>query len=656
MAVRSVIDIDINDASFQRFASLFKRYQEQLAQSPGAWKKVSDAVEESLDKTTEGVENVGEATSEAAKSAQAMNVAFRQTYVIVNQQAEATRKRATGEVGIGHALDGQVRAWKNMATHAHTFAGQIADATKSLLRWGALTGLISGILGGGGLFGIDRLAAGAGNARRSALGLGVSPGEQRAFDLNYGRLPGSENILSGVNEALHDPRKIGALYNVGLSQRDIQGKDAAEVATSFIAKLKDLVDQTPENQLGVLIEQRHLEGIASLETLQGLKNTPASEIAGYGKQYKTDVGNLDLTKNQQKGWQDLQVQFSRSGETIRTGFERMLADLSVPLQHLSKSFTKLITDLMKNPHVGEFIGHLATRIEEFAKYLDKGELEKELINLTNKFIETWKNMGAFVGGVKKLGPPIETLWHTIDSVATSIAHVAHLVLDPFSSITGIPTEDQLLHPENAPKLPQTREEAERRDQGGDIPEFDWKKPWTYDIIGRLGHALSDPPGVRNNNPLNLSYRGQEGTIASDGRFGIYGTPEAGVAAAERQLLKYQAGGTDTLTKVIDKWAPPGDNDTAGYIAEVSKRTGIDPNQRLDFHDEKTASAIIAAMARRETGRDYDREVIQRGVDQGLGRGQTQVASAPKSATVKIDINNNTGGNSIVSASQLAVPM
>ena len=62
------------------------------------------------------------------------------------------------------------------------------------------------------------------------------------------------------------------------------------------------------------------------------------------------------------------------------------------------------------------------------------------------------------------------------------------------------------------------------------------------------------------------------------------------------------------------------------------------------------------MARHEVGHEVDRGVIQRGVDQGLGRGQTQVASAPKSATVKIDINNNTGGNSIVSASQLAVPM
>ena len=594
-----------------------------------------------------------------------MNVAFRQTYVIVNQQAEATRKRATGEVGIGHALDGQVRAWKNMATHAHTFAGQIADATKSLLRWGALTGLISGILGGGGLFGIDRLAAGAGNARRSALGLGVSPGEQRAFDLNYGRLPGSENILSGVNEALHDPRKIGALYNVGLSQKDIQGKDAAQVSVEFISKLKELVDKTPENQLGVLIEQRHLEGIADLATLQGLKNTPAGEIAGYGKQYQTDVGNLDLTKNQQKGWQDLQVQFSRSGETIRTGFERMLADLSVPLQHLSKSFTKLVTDLMKNPHVGEFIDHLATRIDEFAKYLDKGELEKELINLTNKFIETWKNMGAFVGGVdgliedlKKLGPPIETLWHTIDSVATSIAHVAHLVLDPFSSITGIPTEDQLLHPENAPKLPQTREEAEKRDQGGDIPEFDWKKPWTYDIIGRLGHALTETRGDRNNNWLNLSYAGQKGTVGKDEQFGIYDAPESGIAAAERQLLKYQSEGTDTLAKIIEKWAPSKDprNHTAEYIEQVAKKTQLDPNQRLDFHDRETASAVIAAMARHEVGHEVDRGVIQRGVDQGLGRGQTQVASAPKSATVKIDINNNTGGNSIVSASQLAVPM
>ena len=40
MAVKSVLDIDINDEKFKRFSALFDKYQSALGKLPGMWKDV----------------------------------------------------------------------------------------------------------------------------------------------------------------------------------------------------------------------------------------------------------------------------------------------------------------------------------------------------------------------------------------------------------------------------------------------------------------------------------------------------------------------------------------------------------------------------------------------------------------------------------------
>ncbi|SHJ69209.1 hypothetical protein SAMN02745194_03137 [Roseomonas rosea] len=143
-----------------------------------------------------------------------------------------------------------------------------------------------------------------------------------------------------------------------------------------------------------------------------------------------------------------------------------------------------------------------------------------------------------------------------------------------------------------------------------------------DVTGREGGA---PRGIRNNNPLNLSYvPGQQGLDASrphDGRFGRYATMEAGIAASVRQMqIHAQRRGADTLGKMITLWAPPQDrNDTAGYIQRVAAETGLDPNARMDWQDAGALRRVVGAMARMENGRGVDAGQIERGVALGLGR-------------------------------------
>jgi hypothetical protein len=161
-----------------------------------------------------------------------------------------------------------------------------------------------------------------------------------------------------------------------------------------------------------------------------------------------------------------------------------------------------------------------------------------------------------------------------------------------------------------------------------------------------------PRGIRTKNPLLINYvPGQEGAVGSDGRFGIYGSMEQGIASAERQLLRYQDRGLDTLEKIINKWAPPSENDTPAYIADVSRRSGIDPHEQIDFRNRQQAVAVIASMARHETGQQLDPAVINRGVGMGMGGA---AANGVKRTTVDINVNNATGANITSSVAQLAV--
>lgn len=120
----------------------------------------------------------------------------------------------------------------------------------------------------------------------------------------------------------------------------------------------------------------------------------------------------------------------------------------------------------------------------------------------------------------------------------------------------------------------------------------------------MGNAIGiTPRGIRNNNPGNLDFianaqRAWNGQIGADGRYGIYDTPANGVRAMSHQLQK-DAGGASTLADVIACWAPPTENDTAAYVADVSYRTGIDPNAPLDLYGN--LPAIVNAMIWHENG-------------------------------------------------------
>lgn len=103
-----------------------------------------------------------------------------------------------------------------------------------------------------------------------------------------------------------------------------------------------------------------------------------------------------------------------------------------------------------------------------------------------------------------------------------------------------------------------------------------------------------------NNPGNLEFAGQAGATGG-GRFANFSNPLAGLTALGRQLELYgDRDHLNTISGIIGKYAPASDhNDTAGYIASVSKSLGLGAGAPLNLHDPAVLQGLITAITRQE---------------------------------------------------------
>lgn len=116
-----------------------------------------------------------------------------------------------------------------------------------------------------------------------------------------------------------------------------------------------------------------------------------------------------------------------------------------------------------------------------------------------------------------------------------------------------------------------------------------------------------PRGIRNNNPGNLNFAGQAGATKEggpNGRFAVFGSMQEGVAALVRQIGLYVKRGRNTIRKILEVYAPPGENNTNAYIAAVSKALGIGPDDALDTENAQQVMGLVRAITNHENGKGF----------------------------------------------------
>lgn len=113
-------------------------------------------------------------------------------------------------------------------------------------------------------------------------------------------------------------------------------------------------------------------------------------------------------------------------------------------------------------------------------------------------------------------------------------------------------------------------------------------------------------GLRNNNPGNIRrsrvhYVG-EVVPSSDGEFKQFKSIAYGYRAMFVLLDSYRRRyGLTTIRQMINRYAPPSENFTEGYIRFVTQKSGICPDEELDTRSPRDMIPIVAAMSEIENG-------------------------------------------------------
>ena len=121
-------------------------------------------------------------------------------------------------------------------------------------------------------------------------------------------------------------------------------------------------------------------------------------------------------------------------------------------------------------------------------------------------------------------------------------------------------------------------------------------------------------GMRNCNPLNIRrvagtrWKGQRAE-QTDREFVQFSSVEYGIRAAfcllETYRRKYKAV---CIEDIINRWAPPSENDTRKYVETVCRLTGFGGKERLE---ESQLPALVYAMAFVECGAPISKETISK---------------------------------------------
>lgn len=114
-------------------------------------------------------------------------------------------------------------------------------------------------------------------------------------------------------------------------------------------------------------------------------------------------------------------------------------------------------------------------------------------------------------------------------------------------------------------------------------------------------------GQRINNPFNIRQydQGFVGETGQDSGFVTFQDPMYGVRAADKVLTTYgEKRGINTIRGLINRFAPPSENETMSYINYISGELGIDPDAEIDLSNPELRARILSPMAMLESRSEY----------------------------------------------------
>lgn len=143
---------------------------------------------------------------------------------------------------------------------------------------------------------------------------------------------------------------------------------------------------------------------------------------------------------------------------------------------------------------------------------------------------------------------------------------------------------------------------------------------------------NEPRGIRNNNPGNLNYVGQNGATLEDHatpRFARFNSAFEGFAALGKQIKAYYNGTSkaagyqklQSVEDIISRFAPASENNTQAYINKLSKMLGVGRGDSLNIQDPQVLATLMNGITQIENGKNpYAPDMVLKAAQSAVGAG------------------------------------
>jgi len=370
MPLKSVVDIDVNDEQFRRFAALFEKYRDALDKTPGAW-------------------------AEVGREQKGIGQHIRSVVSALMAQAQLGRESAQAAETQSRSLRHHETLWKSISRSSGTTLRNVLGITRSVLRWGVGLAGVGGIVGGASLFGLGRLAEDVSGRRNYALGSFTQIGQRRAFGLYAGRnLENSSGFLGDVAQALHTigPSRA-ALSTLGVGTAG----GTMDVAQRALLRVQQLAKAQPAGAIGNLMQMYQLGtlGLSERDVFR-LRNLSRQELLADIRRSRASAGRFGLSDRTGQQWQNFQSQLGATWGGVWTGIVKDLTRLTGPLTRVSQALGHAADTLLSSPELKKGLDEFAKGIDQFAHWLVSPGFQKGLDNFVSR-IGTVAHILGFTG-------------------------------------------------------------------------------------------------------------------------------------------------------------------------------------------------------------------------------------------------------------------
>jgi hypothetical protein len=265
------------------------------------------------------------------------------------------------------------RSHRSLTAYFHT-----ARRIVTLGGIGLLTG--SGI----GLFGINRMAETVAEGRRTSLGLGMTYGQNRAFDIAFNRFGNAGAIMQSSMEARAGaPSAMTAMYAMGVNPMR-SGGSTAQVAGDYLdaVRAKAMGAKNDYELYGMHQGFRMGDAGVDLNMLMRLRNDPGS-YEEMKKKFATDQFGLNIQERSQKAWQDFTTAMETAGAKITKIFAEGLDKLAPAFTKLSEGLSTFLSKFVDSDEFKKAIEEIANGIKWLGSYLAGDQWKTDFASFTS---------------------------------------------------------------------------------------------------------------------------------------------------------------------------------------------------------------------------------------------------------------------------------